>query len=342
MRATSGLLLSCFLPLLTAQTTTEGVSMFQQGRYADARRTLEKNVEANPKDETARTVLALSQAATGGCPLATPELGRQFSENADSTLRRLAGLALAQCHLAANHLPELWPLLDRLQRSFPDDADLLYLTAKFHMKVWNDTVAAMYQKTPASIRVNQLSGEIFEIQGSYKEAAAQYSKAIEKNPAALNLHFRLGRALLLQSHDPANLDAALKEFEAELALNPYDAVAEYQIGQVLTAQQKLPEATGRYAKAVEFNPDFAEALIALAKSKAQARDYSQAIALLERAVKLQPQSETAHYNLMLAYRNAGRLEDAQRVKARLDELTKPAEGEFTDFLRKLGEKAYQQ
>jgi hypothetical protein len=64
--------------------------------------------------------------------------------------------------------------------------------------------------------------------------------------------------------------------------------------------------------------------------------------LLERAVKLQPQSETAHYNLMLAYRNAGRLEDAQRVKAALDELTKPAEGEFTDFLRKLGEKVHQQ
>ena len=52
-------------------------------------------------------------------------------------------------------------------------------------------------------------------------------KAIEKNPAALNLHYRLGRALLLQSHEPENLELARKEFEAELALNPGDAVAHF-------------------------------------------------------------------------------------------------------------------
>ena len=41
---------------------------------------------------------------------------------------------------------------------------------------------------------------------------------------------------------------------------------------------------------------------------------------------------------MLAYRNAGRLEDARREKAILDAIQKPPEGEFTDFLKKLGEK----
>ena len=42
---------------------------------------------------------------------------------------------------------------------------------------------------------------------------------------------------------------------------------------------------------------------------------------------------------MLAYRNAGRMEDAQREKAVFDKLSKPPEGEFTEFLKKLGEKA---
>ena len=61
-------------------------------------------------------------------------------------------------------------------------------------------------------------------------------------------------------------------------------------------------------------------------------------ALLNRADKLQPQSEPAHYSLMMAYRNSGDLEAAKREKTILDQLQKPSEGEFSDFLKKLGEK----
>ena len=89
---------------------------------------------------------------------------------------------------------------------------------------------SMFRKTPNSYRVNQISAEVFEIQNRYPEAISEYRKAIEKNPAALNLHFRLGRALLLESHSPDNLALARREFEAELALNPADAVAEYETG----------------------------------------------------------------------------------------------------------------
>jgi hypothetical protein len=48
--------------------------------------------------------------------------------------------------------------------------------------------------------------------------------------------------------------------------------------------------------------------------------------------------ESAHYSLMIAYRNLGKTEDALREKAALDKLQKLPEGEFSDFLKKLGEK----
>ena len=326
---------------LSAQTTAEAIQAFHQGHYAQARQMLEKIVAASPNDAVARTFLALSRAATGACDAAAGDLELQFSGNPDPSLRRLAGVASVQCALARNRLQEAFPVLDKLQKSFPDDADVLYETAKVHMKAWNDVVFRMYQKTPASFRVNQLSGEIFEIQGRFQDAAAEYRKAIQKNPAALNLHFRLGRALLLQSHDPANLREARKEFEAELALSPSDAVAEYQVGQILQTEQN-PAAAARFEKAVSLNPDFAEALVALAKTRSDARKYGEAIGLLERAVKLQPSSESAHYGLMMAYRNAGRMDDARREKALFDKLSRPPEGEFTEFLKKLGEKAPKQ
>jgi len=226
-----------------------------------------------------------------------------------------------------------------LQKQFPADADVLYEAARLHMKAWNDVVFRMFQKTPASYRVNQISAEIFEIQGRYPEAIGEYRKAIEKSPAAINLHFRLGRALLMQSHSPEALTAARKEFEDELRLNPSDAVADYEIGQILLIENKSQDAALWFERAVAASPDFVEALLAVAKIRAEAKRPADAIQLLERAVRLQPANEAAHYNLMLAYRNAGRSADALREKAEIDKLQRPPEGEFTEFLKKLGEKA---
>jgi len=319
--------------LLLAQTNpvADGIAAFKRGDYKAARLNLEKT----PNDPQARLFLAITRAATGECEGAVSELAKAFSGGEN---RRLAGLALAQCHVGAKRFTEAGAVIAQLEKEFPADADVLYVSADYHMKAWNDAIYRMYQKAPSSFRVDQLSAEVFETQGKYTEAIAEYRKAIAKNPKAINLHYRLGRALLQQSHDPAVLNQARKEFEAELSLNSSDAVAEYQVGQILMAEQKKSEAAAHIERAAELRPDFPEALIAVAKLRSDAKRYPEAIALLERVVKLQPRNETAHYNLMMAYRNAGRAADAQREKAELDKLQKHPEGEFTDFLKRLGEK----
>jgi tetratricopeptide (TPR) repeat protein len=319
--------------ILCAQgnSVDDGIAAFQRGDYRTAR----LNLERAPGDARARLFLAFTRAATGECEAAVPELSSAFNGGEN---RRLAGLALAQCHISARRFTEAGAVIADLEKQFPADADVLYVSAEYHMKAWNDAIYRMYQQAPASYRVDQLSAEVFESQGKYAEAIAEYRNAIAKNPRAIDLHYRLGRALLQQSHDPAALDQALREFQAELSLNPSDAAAEYQVAQVLTAEQKKAEAAAHFEQAVELRPDFPEALIAVAKLRSDGKRYSEAIALLEKAVKLQPRNETAHYNLMLAYRNAGRAEDALREKAELDKLQKPPEGEFTDFLKRLGDK----
>jgi tetratricopeptide (TPR) repeat protein len=333
-QAASLIALSAFAAaLLCAQgnPAADGIAAFHRGDYKAARAILQRA----PNNPQARLFLALTRAATGECEGAVPDLAKAFSSGSE---RRLAGIALAQCHIAAKRFIEAGPIIAQLEKDFPNDADVLYVSANYHMKAWNDAIYRMYQKAPASYRVDQLSAEVFETQGKYAEAVAEYRKAIEKNPKAVDLHYRLGRALLLQSHDPSNLEQARKEFEAELSLNPSDAVAEYQVAQVLTAEQKKPEAAAHFERAAELRPDFPEALIAVAKLRSDAKRYADAIALLERAVKLQPRNETAHYNLMLAYRNAGKPADAQREKAEIEKLQKPPDGEFTDFLKRLGDK----
>jgi tetratricopeptide (TPR) repeat protein len=319
-----------------------GVEQFHHGEYAAALDTLQQARKLAPADARVSTFLALTRAALGDCAHSVDELKRQAKQAPDRDLRRLAGLAAVQCLLAGNDFDTLSPILWDLRRDYPNDADVLYESAKVFDKAWNAAIYEMFQKTPASYRVNQLSAEIFEKQGKYADAVAEYRKALAKNPKALNLHFRLGRAILLESHRPEALTQARREFEAELALNPSDSAAEYEVGQTLTAEQKPEAAAGHFQKAIDLSPNFPEALVALAKIRASAKQYGQAIPLLERAVQAQPRMEAAHYALMLAYRDAGRMQDAQREKAELDRLQKLPEGEFTDFLKKLGEKAPKQ
>ncbi len=328
-----------FLAVLTLvsqmNNSSLGIEKFRQGRYAEARSLLEKAVAANPHDVSAEAFLAMAKAADHDCSPAA----RDFEQLAEPSFTKMLGLAAVECTSATNHAAEAFALLAKLEGRFPADPDVLYESAKLHRKAWDSAVTALYVKTPASYRVNQLSGEIFESQGNYREAAAQYAKAIDKAPEALNLHFRLGRCLLLDSPSLANLNQALAEFERELKLNPSDAIAQFEIGQVLSALQKPAEALHYYERALELRPEFTDALIVVGRSRAQAGQYDKAIELFTKAVTLQPDNEAAHYNLMLAFRNTGRAADALQQKQELDRIQKPPEGEFTEFLKKLGEKA---
>ena len=74
------------------------------------------------------------------------------------------------------------------------------------------------------------------------------------------------------------------------------------------------------------SPQFPEALLALGKVRSDQKRHEESIELLQRAVELLPQSEAAHYALMIAYRNAGKTEESLRTKEILEKLQLPPEG----------------
>lgn len=316
--------------------TEQGIVAFEAGRYSVA---LEKLKNARSNDVQAQTFLGLTEAALGHCAKALPKLLAVTQNHLD--LYRLANLAAAKCYSAADQYDKTFSLLDKLQHKFPNDADVLFLTAKLHMKAFNNATYAMFQHTPNSYRVHELSAEIFEVENRYGDAVSEYGKAIEMNPYAPDLHFRLGRALLLEGHNPESLKTARQAFEDELKVNPEDGACEFQLGQIAEVEGKKNVAKAHLERAVALSPDFVQALIALGKIDTQEKQFDQAIARLTRAVELQPANETAHYALLTAYRDSGDMDRAKLEKAKLDQLQKQPEGEFTDFLNKLGEKPKQ-
>lgn len=314
--------------LWAASAREDGIAAFEAGRYSVALAKLKKAAK-DSHDTRARLFLALTQAAMGDCRTALPNL---------ITNGRLAGLAAAKCYAAIGDEAKAFATLDDLRKRFPNDADVLYLRAKLHMKAFNEATLAMFQGAPASYRVHELSAEVLEVENRYSEAAAEYRKAIELNTTAPELHYRLGRAILLESHNSDALERAAAEFQAELKLSPEDAACEFQLGQIAQVQGKSSEAKPYFERAVALSPGFVQALIALAKLEPGKK----AIPLLQKAVELQPSNEGAHYALLTAYRNAGEMDKAAAEKAILDRLQRPADGEFSDFLKKLGEKPAKQ
>jgi tetratricopeptide (TPR) repeat protein len=301
--------------------TDEGIAAFNQGRYSVALTKLKDS-----HDPTGRLYFALSQAAQGDCKSALPELTKATG--------RLAGVAAVRCESAVGETSSALERLQKLMQQYPSDADVLYLSAKLHMKAFNDATLAMFQHAPSSYRVHELSAEIFEVENRYSDAVAEYRRAIEINPNAADLHFRLGRAILLGSHDPKALDEAAAEFREELKISPEDSACEFQLGQIALSKSDPAEAKPHFERAISLSPDFVQALIALAKLST----HEKAIELLTRAIKLQPANESARYALLTTYRNAGEMDKAKAEKTILDKLQKPPEGEFSDFLKKLGEK----
>lgn len=309
---------------------------FSEGRYRLALERL-KMASQDPADHTARMFLSLTYAALGDCKAALPGLAN-YSGIADAQVSKMAGLAAVNCYAATNDPVRVFSNLQVLESRFPNDADVLYVAAKQHMKAFNDATMAMFQRTPASYRVHELSAEIFEVENRYSDAVGEYRKAIDENPHAPGLHFQLGRAILLSSHSPDALQLAKQAFLNELEVSPEDGVCEFQLGQIAVAEGNRAEARPYFEKAVSLIPEFVDALVALGKLDSQEKQYPQAVSLLQRAVQQEPSNERAHYALLTAYRNSGQLDRAKEEKAILDRLQKPKDGEFSDFLKRLGEK----
>ena len=312
---------------------SDGIAAFNSGRYTEALRLLQSASASGNREAT--VYLALTQAALNNCDAALPVLTSSF---ADRDLSRLAGLAAARCYSTAGNTGRALAIAEDLKARYPDNADVLYIAAETEMKAFNDTTFAMFQRTGSSYRMHELSARIFETQNRFSDAVAEYKKAIDVDPQAPDLHFRLGRAILLESHSAEALRAAAEAFSQELKLSPEDGACEFQLGQIAQVQGNGAGAQEHFEKALRLNPNFVTAMIALARIHSREKQYDRAIRLLDRAVELQPGNEAAHYALLMAYRDSGQSEKARAEKTILDRLQKPPEGEFSEFLKRLGDK----
>jgi tetratricopeptide (TPR) repeat protein len=171
---------------------------------------------------------------------------------------------------------------------------------------------------PDSAEMHRIMGGELARQGNRKGAIEQYRQALKLDPNLPGLHFELAE-LLYSSPDHALQAQAKAQYEAALHVNEFDAQAEYRLGEIAQRANNLKEAALHYSRALEIRPDYPEVMSSYAQILLLQDHRKEAVALLERSIKLDPTSPKEHYQLGTLYRQMGKTVEA---KQQLEEFMK--------------------
>jgi tetratricopeptide (TPR) repeat protein len=264
-------------------------------------------------DSSALAQKGVALAQKGRCREALPLLKKATLHLADKQLKYRTGMATARCAMSLDQTEAAVQSLLLLNREFPRDPQVLYTTTHFYAELAARASQELATTAPNSAEAQQLEAEAFESEGNWEKAAAQYNKILEQDPKVAGIHYRLGRVFLTKT--PPEPETAKKEFEQELKTDPNNASAEFMLGETARQAGKWDEAASHFSRASRLDEGFVEAYLALGMSLNSAAKFADAVAPLEKYVKVQPGDPAGHYQLATAYARTGRKPDADREMA---------------------------
>jgi tetratricopeptide (TPR) repeat protein len=274
---------------------------------------------------------ALRLAQSGRCEEALPVLKKSLLPGVERDVRRAAGLAGIRCAMILNQSDPAIELLRMLNREFPRDPEILYVTTHTFSDLSSHAAQQLATFAPNSFQAQELRAESLEVQGKWDQAAREYQAVLQQNPRQPGVHFRLGRLLLSKPNPPPTVaEDAKKEFQQELEIDPNNAGAEYVLGELARQAQQLDEAIQHFSRAAKLDAGFGDAFLGLGSSLMSQRKFSEAVPPLQTAVKLEPQNPVAHYNLAMAYARSGRKEAADKEFAIHREMMQKSGGAGAD------------
>ena len=239
-----------------------GAVLARLGRYQDAIDQYQVAMKAAPPEVVPRLRfnLALAYYKSFQVNEAASELEiLHAAQPADLNI----ALLLADCRLRAGELEKAIELLTPLEAEHQDEPGLNYALGIALIR--NGKVA------DGQVRVDRilghgesaeghfLIGSALFASGNYPAAVKEFAKAESMNPELPSLHSYYGQALLFTG-DP---DGASVEFRRELAANPNDFDANFQLASILAHRGKTEEARPLLERAVLVRPGSGEAREAL-------------------------------------------------------------------------------
>jgi tetratricopeptide (TPR) repeat protein len=252
-------------------------------------------------------------AKTGHCKEALPILRKTSAMVADKDLEHDVGFAGVRCAMFADQPDAAIDFLRLLNREFPHDPDVLYLSVHTYSDLSTRASSQLANTAPTSYQSQEISAEALEMQGKWDDAANIYRLILKQNPNLAGIHYRLGRVLVSKpDFGPVAAEEAKHEFEKELQIDSANAGAEYVLGEIAKQQQQWDDAIQHFSRAARLDASFGDAFVGWGGSLVEVKKFSDAVAPLETAVKLEEKNPAAHYLLAIAYARSGRKEDGEK------------------------------
>ncbi len=171
-----------------------------------------------------------------------------------------------------------------------------------------DKFVEQVKESPRDATRHGQLGLVYEANELWPEAKRAFATAVDlagPDPL-LRLH------LAVNTHQSGDSNASRVILASVVADAPDLAAAQQRYGQVLMELNELGEAEKAFQKAIDLEPNAAEAYTGLADVRIRQNRFDDALPLLEKSLQLDPKYRVTHFLLGTVYRQKGRLDDAQR------------------------------
>lgn len=241
------------------------------------------------------------------------DLARSDTAKAVSALERLARLypqaprihyQLALAYLAGQQSPNALQQLHQAVDLDPNFVDASFLLAQLDLKTGDfDSALPLLQnvvaRDPSLVQAKLLIADDYRLKGDYQDAQNIFQTLEKAFPRDPELPLLSGSTYVQQQNE----DAARREFNRALQIDPSNVIAQEELAQLDMADHDLAGAQKRIEQVVQKNPRIASPDILLAKIFLEQGQTNQAEAALSKAAAL-PGGASANFLLAQLYFNS--------------------------------------
>lgn len=291
---------------------------YQQRKFNLAVVELQTALKLKPSLPKAHTLLAISFAEMTEYRRALPGLEDCFLHSTEGPEKQMCGLQLERAYVGLKLNQKAVETALQMDKLYPDDPEVLYQSSRVYGKMAYEAILRMNVVAPNSPWKYLAAAEVNESQGATAAAIDQYRQVLALDPNRPGIHYRIGRTLLAQGRKSGaqqDQTEALKEFLAELEIDPANANAAYEAGEIYRNSADYPNAEKYFQIAISYYPDFDDAQIGLA-TVYLAEDKAQlALPALHKAIAVDPSNEVSWYRLSQAERSLGNTAEQRKAMA---------------------------
>ena len=302
-----------------------GVIYFQEGKFEQAVPALRQALKLKPALAKTGLLLAMSLSELGHYSEALPGLEKGFRQSTDLPAKRMCGLQLLRAYSGLRRDRQAVEVALELNRLYADDPEVLYHTGRIFGNFAFLSMQKLAQVAPASVWRHQAEAEAYESQGANDAAISEYRQVLSVDARRPGIHYRIGRTLLArsrQSNAPDDVAAAAKEFAQELELDPGNANAAYELGEIHRNAGEVMEAQKFFEIALQYHAEFEEAQLGLAAVLMSQQKPDLALPHLQKAIALNAANEVSWYRLSQVQGLLGQEAEQKKTFAEFQRLRK--------------------